>query len=146
MRLIECSDERFKDIAGEEWDSVPSEWRERIENVALLVEDEPSEEVRKEEGLNEHETLLGRYHGIPESERGEGYGVGVTLPDTITLYRLPLLEEAAFLMEERRISVPEDAVTEAVRETLWHEIGHYFGLHEEEVRVREKGGTNRFGH
>lgn len=145
MTQIDVSEDRFSEMAGEAWDAVPPEWRGKIENVALLIEDEPSEAVRKEEGLTGRETLLGRYHGIPESERGEGYGVGPTLPDTITLYRLPLLEEAAFLREERSFATPEDAVREAVRETLWHEIGHYFGLHEEEVNIRERGGTNRFG-
>ena len=133
----------FREIAGALWDKIPEKFQKRIDNVALLIEDEPNDEVRRREHLGEHETLLGLYHGIPESERGSNYGVGVTLPDTITLYRIPLMEEAAALMEERGLN-EEEAVREAVRETLWHEVGHYFGLHEEEVRVRERSGTNRF--
>ena len=71
------------------------EWiRKKIENVALLVEDEPSEDDREAQGLEEDETLLGLYKGIPLSERGDMYGVGMTLPDTITLYREPILDEA----------------------------------------------------
>ena len=57
------------------------EWvRQKIKNVALLVEDEPSDEIRKKEGLGENETLLGYYHGVPLSARGDMYGVGMTMP------------------------------------------------------------------
>ncbi len=134
----------FRELAGRVWDAVPEKFGRSIDNVALLIQDEPSDEVRKQEHLTEHETLLGLYHGIPASERGEHYGIGVTLPDTITLYRLSLLEEANEFMHEGRFTVFAEAVEEALRETLWHEIGHYFGLHEHEVQAREKKGTNRF--
>ncbi len=140
----DISKEAFEKIAAQAWNQVPEKFLGHIENVALLIEDEPSKEVRTQENLGPHETLLGLYHGIPESARGEGYGVGVTLPDTITLYRLPILDEAEeFLAQGRSKSFPE-AVEEAVRETLWHEIGHYFGLEEGQIRVREHRGTNRF--
>ncbi len=133
----------FKELVAKAWDDVPERFKQRVDNVALLIEDEPDEAVRNEEHLGEGDTLLGLYRGIPASERGELYGVGMTLPDTITLYRLPILEEARHLMEGRKLSY-EDAVAEAVRETLWHEVGHYFGLHEHEVQDREDEGTNRF--
>ena len=107
--------------------------RAKIENVAILLEDEPSEEVRKREGLAGDETLLGLYHGIPLTERGVNYGVGATLPDTITLYKDPIREEA---------TDTDGDVARVTRETLWHEIGHHFGLEEHEVRSRER---RRFG-
>lgn len=105
------------------------EWvRKKISNVALLVEDEPSEQVRGEQRLEEDETLLGLYHGIPLSERGEYYGVGGTMPDTITLYQRPI-EEAA----------QEDGmdVRDVIADTIWHEFAHHFGMDEGEVRARE---------
>ena len=136
--------EEFEALVGATWDAMPDKFKERVKNVALLIEDEPSEEIRREEGLGPGETLLGLYHGIPAIERGEGYGVGGTLPDTITLYRLPLLEEAHDLMHERNISTLEEALAEVVRETLWHEVGHYFGLSDPELHVREDEGTNAF--
>jgi len=142
--MNEFSEADFRAIVEKEWDAVPEKFKGRIDNVALLIENEPSEKVREEEGLTERETLLGLYHGIPESVRGENYGVGATLPDTITLYRLPLLEEAHELFHERALPDFKTAVEEAVRETLWHEVGHYFGLHEEEVQVRERTGTNKY--
>ena len=83
--------------------------------------------------------MLGLYHGIPLTERGSEYGVGGTMPDTITLYRLPILEEASEMDRAFR-----DAVRIVVRETLWHEVGHYFGLPEHGVNEREEEGTNRF--
>jgi len=104
------------------------EYRAKIENVAILVEDEPSDEVREREGLSRHETLLGLYHGVPLAVRGDGYGVGETMPDTITLYRKPILAEA---------HETDGDVARVVRETIWHEFGHYFGLDEDEVRRRE---------
>lgn len=119
----------FEKLIGEGCEKLPQWVREKIRNVALLVEDEPSREDREAEGLGDDETLLGLYKGIPLSERGENYGVGMTLPDTITLYQVPI-EEAA---EEDGLSVAQ-----VVAETIWHEFAHHFGMDEGEVREREK--------
>lgn len=134
----------FEELVGKTWDAMPERFRKRVENVALLVEDEPSEDLRKQEGLGPGETLLGLYHGIPATERGELYGIGGVVPDTITLFRLPILEEAHELLHERGLGTFSAAVEEAVRETLWHEVGHYFGLSEGEIDEREAGGSNRY--
>ena len=124
----------FEKLVAEGFERLPQWVREKISNVALLVEDEPSEEVRKQEGLEEGETLLGYYHGIPLSARGEQYGVGPTMPDTITLYQVPI-EQAA----------EEDAtdVRDVVAETIWHEFAHHFGMDEHEVRHREGKGSKQ---
>lgn len=133
------SEQEFEQIAIAEWERVPDRFKQKITNLALLIEDDVSDLVRKEEGLEEGESLLGLYHGIPLTERGSEYGVGGTMPDTITLYRLPILEEASEMDRAFR-----DAVRIVVRETLWHEVGHYFGLPEHGVNEREEEGTNRF--
>lgn len=133
----------FAAIMQAEWDAMPEKYKAHVENVALLVEDEPSEELRALEGLEEGETLLGHYHGIPNTERGSEYGVGVTLPDTITLYRLPILDEAQELTDDHTSQFKSN-VAKVVRETLWHEIGHYFGFDEEPINHREAEGTNHF--
>ncbi|KKW17807.1 MAG: hypothetical protein UY60_C0031G0012 [Parcubacteria group bacterium GW2011_GWB1_50_9] len=119
----------FERLVEDGFKCLPKWVRQRIKNVALLVEDEPSEEVRKNEGLEDGETLLGYYHGTPLSARGENYGVGMTLPDTITLYRHPI-EEAA---REDKMDVRE-----VISETIWHEFAHHFGMNEGEVRDRER--------
>lgn len=142
-------EERFRELVGEAWDQVPEQWKNNVENVALLVEDEPSIKTREEEQLGPHDTLLGLYHGVPNTVRGEGYGVGSTIPDTITLYRLPILEEAQHHMREEPDAAHtpelfEMIVRTVIQETLWHEIGHYFGLSEGEIDEREEEGTNQF--
>jgi len=133
----------FKAIALEAWNAVPEKWKERLVNVALLIEDEPSEFVRKEEGLQEGETLLGLYQGVPLTARGAEYGVGGTMPDTITLYRLPILEEVTELTDDNTNQF-RHYVQNVVAETLWHEIGHYFGLDEEPINHREEQGKNYY--
>ncbi len=122
------SQEEFEHLIDEGYAKLPLWVQKKIKNVALLVENEPSEEVRKREGLSSDETLLGYYQGIPLSERGEHYGVGGTMPDTITLYQKPI-EQAA--------SEDGTPVAQVVAETIWHEFAHHFGMDEHEVRVRE---------
>ncbi|MEK7156786.1 MAG: metallopeptidase family protein [Patescibacteria group bacterium] len=123
----------FEKLADEGYEQLPQWVREKIQNVALLVEDEPSREDREAEGLGDDETLLGLYKGIPLSARGGEYGVGMTMPDTITLYQIPI-EEAA---EEDDLPVAQ-----VIAETIWHEFAHHFGMDEHEVREREdkRGG------
>ena len=120
---------RFEKLVEEGFERLPEWVRAKIKNVALLIEDEPSGEDRKLEDLSDDETLLGLYKGIPSSERGELYGVGATMPDTITLYQKPI-EEAA---EEDKKDVRD-----VVAETIWHEFAHHFGMDEGEVRKRER--------
>ncbi|MEK7086426.1 MAG: metallopeptidase family protein [Patescibacteria group bacterium] len=120
--------EEFERLAQEGYLLIPEKFRARIRNVALLIEDEPSEEVRLQEGLRDNETLLGLYQGIPNTARGDSYGIGPTLPDTITLFKLPIEEAAGGDLE---------MVRTVVAETIWHEFAHYFGMDEDEVRLRE---------
>ena len=119
----------FEMLVSDGFDRLPEWVRKKIRNVAILVEDEPSRDDRELQGLEDDETLLGLYKGIPLSERGEMYGVGVTLPDTITLYRLPILEAAE-----------EDGhdVRDVVADTIWHEFAHHFGIDENGVHDLEK--------
>lgn len=109
-------------------DTMPLHFRERMDNVAIFVEDEPGEDVRRDENLEPGETLLGYYRGVPLAERGDSYGIGETLPDTIFLYANPIIEEAR---------VTDGDIARVAHETLWHEIGHHFGLDEEQVRALE---------
>jgi predicted Zn-dependent protease with MMP-like domain len=102
---------------------LPADLRERMENVAILVEDNPSHGDR--DWLDEPGDLLGLYHGISQKDRGIGYGN--VLPDRIIIYQEPL---------ERISSNPAD-LRENIRRTVWHEIGHYFGFDEEELRLLE---------
>jgi predicted Zn-dependent protease with MMP-like domain len=129
--------EEFEKLIEEEFPkAVPEKFHHLLKNVAFLADWEPSAEVREREGLGPHETLLGLYHGIPHTARGDYYGVGGTLPDTITLFQGPLEEEARHLAAEFSLS-GEEAMRRAVRETIWHEVAHYMGYDEDQVRGRE---------
>ncbi len=129
--------EEFEKIVEEEFpNAIPEKFRPLIKNVAFLIEEEPDVATRLEHGLGEHETLLGLYRGVPVPERGDLYGVGPTMPDTITLYFRPLGEEAQDFVVRFGIS-EEEAMRKAVRETIWHEVAHHFGMDEHAVRYRE---------
>ena len=134
--------EEFEQLIEEEFpNAIPEKFRPHIKNVAFLVEDEPSAEVRKNEGLGPNETLLGLYQGIPYPMRGAWYGMGATMPDTITLYQKPIEEEASELshsniLQNDRMTY-ENYLRRIIRETIWHEVAHLFGMDEHTVRRRE---------
>lgn len=121
--------EEFEKLAEEGFLRLPEWVRMKIKNVAILVENEPSDEDRHLQGLNDDETLLGLYKGIPLSERGSHYGEGFVMPDTITLYRLPILAAA----EEDGLDVRD-----VVADTIWHEFAHHFGIDEDGVAKLEE--------
>lgn len=125
----------FESVVAQELDAVPSQYKERLNNVAVIIEDEPGEELLHAQGVPKGETLLGLYQGVPNTVRGDTYGIGMTLPDTITLFRIPILAEAG---------PNEDEVRKVVRETIWHEIAHYFGYDDPAVENRERQGTNDY--
>lgn len=95
----------------------------------MITEDEPDIATLADLKIPQTDTLLGLYRGIPRTARGENYGLAGPLPDTITLYRLPILSVAA---EE---GVP---VRQVIEDTIWHEVAHHFGLDEDAVEEREK--------
>ncbi len=142
----------FEKIVADAYELVPEIIRAKVKNVALLVEDEPDADARKENGLQEGETLFGLYRGVPQTERGDGYGVGMTMPDTITIYRNPILEaasEESGVLElvnwgEQMTEPLKRRVRDIVRDTIWHEIAHHFGMEENEVGEREAEGTNKY--
>jgi len=115
---------QFERLVAESLSLVPPEFRRWMDNVAIVVEDEPSEEVRREMELADDETLFGLYTGTPLTERTVDYA---GLPDQITIYRLPILDEFDDPAEIRR----------EVARTVIHEIAHHFGIGED--RLRELG-------
>ena len=132
-KLFCMNDTDFERLVAEGIDAIPERFLKQLENVAIVIADEPSDEQLRHNGITDGSTLLGLYEGIPLTERGDLYGVGIVLPDKITIFKLPILEEAqGDEMEIRKI----------VTETVWHEIAHYFGYDDEEIEVREDAGTN----
>jgi predicted Zn-dependent protease with MMP-like domain len=143
------SAKEFDALVAEAFEAVPEKFRLKVKNVALLVDDEPSAETLKENNVPEGHTLLGLYHGIPATERGDGYGVGATLPDTITIFRKPIIDMAAHEAgADFEWGPPTEPMKKRlrtiIRDTIWHEIAHYFGMDEFDVDARETEGTNEF--
>ncbi len=130
-------DEEFHKLVLEGYEQLPQWARDKAQNVALLVEEEPTEEVRAYHNLSHDETLLGHYQGVPITLRGEEYG-GLVMPDTITIYKEPILDAAE---QDAGFEASDEVFLEHVRrvvhETVWHEYAHYLGMDEDEVRHRE---------
>jgi predicted Zn-dependent protease with MMP-like domain len=118
--------ERFRKLVDEALETIPDDFREAMHNIAIVIEDEPTLEQLDEVGLQPPDSLLGLYQGIPLTERQWAHGNA--LPDKITLFQGPIEDE----------SEDEDDVVVAIGETLIHEIGHYFGLSEEEIEAIEE--------
>jgi predicted Zn-dependent protease with MMP-like domain len=153
--FVMTSDEFEKIVAEEFPTAIPEKFRDKVKNVAFLVEPEPSPQLRMQERLGPNQTLLGHYRGIPQTSRGDYYGVGNTLPDTITLFQIPIENLARELESQQRFqegknlvpSGPERALETSagyiefvrlvIRQTIWHEVAHHFGMNEHEVRERE---------
>lgn len=124
--------ERFTKLVEEALQDIPSRFRDAMNNVAVVVEDEPSADVLDELEMEPGDTLFGLYHGTPLTERDSRYGN--TLPDRISIYQIPI-EEAC---------EDEDDIRQCVAETVIHEFGHYFGLSEEEIEeIEEKYWRDR---
>ena len=115
----------FRELVDQALASIPDNFRDAMQNIAIVVEDDPTVETLAEVGLEPPDTLLGLYQGTPLTERTWAHGNA--LPDKITLYQNPI-EEA---------SDDRDDMIVAIAETLIHEIGHYFGLSEEEIEEIE---------
>ena len=116
----------FRKLVDEALESIPSKFREAMQNIAIVIEDEPTSEELADVGVEPPDTLLGLYQGTPLTERQWAHGN--VLPDKITLYQGPIEDS----------SEDEDDIVVAIGETLIHEIGHYFGLSEEEIEEIEE--------
>ena len=112
--MIDIEPDRFEEMVAKAMDELPENFKRQISNVAILVEHNPGPR-----------RLLGLYEGIPLTSRTTQYAGA--LPDRITIYRLAICA----------ICRTEDEVTEQVRRTVIHEVGHYFGIDDD--RLRELG-------
>jgi predicted Zn-dependent protease with MMP-like domain len=116
----------FERLVAQALASIPGRFRDAMRNIAIVVEDEPSAALLAEMEMEPPDTLLGLYQGIPLTERG--WGSGNQLPDRILIFRGP----------HERESEDDDDLADAIAETLIHEIGHYFGMTEEQIQDVEE--------
>lgn len=115
----------FRRLVREAVAQLPPALLARVHNVEIVVETRPSAMDRKAAGIGPRSVLLGLYHGIPLTERGEGYNL--VLPDKISIYQESI----------EMFCTTDDEIRAEVRKTVLHELGHYFGIDDE--RLHELG-------
>lgn len=118
--------DEFRALVEEAIDTIPTRFAREVRNLAVVIEDEPSEDLLDEMDMEQGE-LLGLYQGTPLNERGWGYGN--QLPDKITLFQDAIEDEC---------EGDEDEIVVCIGETLIHELGHYFGMTEDEIMEVEE--------
>ncbi len=115
--------EKFEDVAEEVFEGLPRLFGDKIDNVHIIVEDYPSEDVMYNMHVSKT-SLLGLYQGIPLTHRGTWYGTNPTTPDKISLYQANI----------EAVCRNDKEVSDRIKEVLLHELGHYFGMNELEIR------------
>jgi len=120
--MIRFTRQQFEELVGEALDSLPEEFAQLLDNVAVVVEERPSAFDLESVGMeaSEWDQLFGLYQGVNLLERDTFYSA---LPDRIAIYREPILLACASRRE----------VLREVRDTVIHELGHYFGMEEDQM-------------
>ena len=116
---------KFEEIVDAGISAIPGKFLAKLDNVGIIVENEPSSEQLKKLKIKKGWTLFGLYEGVPQAKRNAYYGA--VLPDKITIFQKPI-EDAAR---------DEEDMKGIVRNTVWHEIAHHFGMDEARVRRAE---------
>ena len=127
MSPVHLSDEEFEAAVGDALDTIPGELADQMDNVVILVRDEPEPELLTADDYNEDglPTLLGLYDGIPLTERDDAWSV--VLPDRILIFKGPL----------ERWCANREELTAEIGVTVLHEIAHHFGIDDD--RLHELG-------
>ena len=116
--------DEFEKAVEEVFDSLPARFHATIDNVHIVVEDLPDSRSNARKGIRSGGMLLGLYEGIPLPKRGVDYGMYPVVPDRITLFRQNI----------EAVARDEQDLRSKIREVLIHEIGHYYGMSETEIR------------
>jgi len=115
---------KFENLVNEGIKAIPKKFLEKLDNVDICIEDEPTPyqlgKLRARGGL----IIFGLYEGVPQTKRGH---YGQVLPDKITIFKGPI----------EKIASSGEEVKEIVKNTVWHEIAHHFGMDEKKIREIE---------
>jgi len=114
-------EERFRKLVGEALDLLPKEFSEKLNNVSIAVDDFPTDYQLRKAKLPPGSLLFGLYEGVPQTKRGVYYS---SIPDKITIFKNAILQ----------VCSSEEEIRAQVRSTVIHEIGHHFGLSEEDLK------------
>ena len=118
---LRISPSEFEVLVEEALHQLPPEFRELLDNVAIMVEEEPDDEDYDLAGADEEGELLGIFRGIARTDRR--WEELPSLPNTVAIFRGPIL----------RISSSREEAVREIRDTVVHELGHYFGLGDDEM-------------
>jgi predicted Zn-dependent protease with MMP-like domain len=118
---------QFENVVERALVGLPRVFRDKLRNIAVVVEDWADDETLEEMGIEPPDTLYGLYRGVDLTQRDSSYGN--VLPDTVTIYQGPIEEDCE----------DEEEMVEVIRDTVVHEIGHYFGLDDETMHRIEDG-------
>lgn len=118
--------EKFEKYVEEALSKIPKKFKKYIQNLAVIIEETPSREIYRKTRSSPFSSILGLYHGVPFKHRGPYYGN--LPPDVVVIYKKPIED----------ICRSEEEIRKKVKEVVFHEIGHYFGLKDDELREIEK--------
>jgi len=121
--------ERFEKLVEEGIKDIPQKFLDKLDNVGIVVEENPTPEQLKKLKIRKNYFLFGLYEGIPKTKR---WGYSDVLPDKITIFKNHIEQSAQ----------TEEEIKKLVKETVWHEIAHHFGMDEKEVREAESRRKN----
>ena len=114
----------FEELVKEGIEAIPKGFLEKLDNVDIVVEETPTPEQLRKLKIRKGSFLFGLYEGVPQTKR---WGYGQVLPDKITIFKNPI----------EKVARSEKEIKEIVRDTVWHEIAHHFGMDEKRVRQAE---------
>ena len=117
--------DKFEELVDKAVKSLPEEFLNHLENIDVLVEDQPTLNQLRKSRLKPNETLLGLYEGVPQTRRNSNYGM--VLPDKITIFQKTI---------EAKCRDDAEIIAE-IEKVVKHEIAHYFGISDD--RLREMG-------
>jgi len=117
--------EEFEQLVEEAVASLPQEFRDRLQNIAIIVERKPPRAILRKMGLTHTYQLLGLYHGVPYPHRGPFYGNQP--PDVISIYQEPI----------ENICRTREEIKKKVRDVVIHEIAHYFNFKDDYLKQIE---------
>ena len=115
----------FEEVVSKGIKAIPQKFLEKLDNVDICIEEEPTSYQLRKLKTKKGFLVFGLYEGSPRTKRGH---YGQVLPDKITIFKKPI----------ERIAHSENEIREIVKNTVWHEIAHHFGLDEKQVRIAEK--------
>ena len=125
MMSPQFTPEEFEQLVVQALEDLPDFFKEKLQNVDVVIADWPTAAERQAVGLKPGQLLFGLYQGIPLTRRTSHYGL--VLPDKITIYRKPILQ----------VCRTPERIMRQVQHTVQHELAHYFGISDD--RLRELG-------